>query len=487
MEPGLHVPAPSQVRARFLVDDPAGHEADTHTVPATYFWQAPAPSHLPLNPHAAGPASVQPETAGMPAPMFVHMPTAPGRLHARQPPEQSMLQHTPCEQNPVTHSPPAPHIEPTGFLPQLPAMHAFPVTQSPSPEQVVLHALVAASQRNGAQVWVPPGLHAPAPSQVDSCVRVLVPAGQLAGLHTAPDMYRWQPPAPLHVPSFPHAATPPSLHVPVGSEPPVGTLMQVPAEPVRLQAVHDAMHAWLQHTPCAQKPDRQSTGSVQAAPSGFLPHEPITHLAGATQLSSAVHDVKQAAPLHLNGAQLVIAPGTHLFAASHFETSTRVEPVQDAAAHTVPTAYLRHAPAPSQVPSSWHDAAPVFLHTARGSATPAAVLMQSPGVMPAQVRHAPAHASLQQTPSAQKPDAHSAGAAQVWPGPFLPHDPIRQSRPGAQSSLLVHEPRHPPSRHVKGAQSMVAPPTHLPEASHALAVRSRVPMQAAGPHALPAG
>jgi hypothetical protein len=44
----LQVPVPSQVRAFVCVAAPEGQLDATHTVPAAYRWQAPAPSQTPL-------------------------------------------------------------------------------------------------------------------------------------------------------------------------------------------------------------------------------------------------------------------------------------------------------------------------------------------------------------------------------------------------------------------------------------------------------
>ena len=51
----LHVPAPSQLRARVAVVDPVGHAGGAHCVPAAYFAQAPAPLQRPVVPQLAAP------------------------------------------------------------------------------------------------------------------------------------------------------------------------------------------------------------------------------------------------------------------------------------------------------------------------------------------------------------------------------------------------------------------------------------------------
>jgi hypothetical protein len=52
---GRHVPAPSQVRASVAAFAPSGHTGGAHCVPASYFWQAPAPSQKPFVPQLTAP------------------------------------------------------------------------------------------------------------------------------------------------------------------------------------------------------------------------------------------------------------------------------------------------------------------------------------------------------------------------------------------------------------------------------------------------
>jgi hypothetical protein len=87
---------------------------------------------------------------------------------------------------------------------------------------------------------------------------------------------------------------------------------------------------------------------------------------------------------------------------------------QLSALHSVPDLYLRHAPAPSHAPSLPHEAAPWSAHLPRGSAAPAGTATQRPiDDGSAQLWQEPSQASMQQTPSAQKPLAHSAASVQL--------------------------------------------------------------------------
>jgi hypothetical protein len=80
-----------------------------------------------------------------------------------------------------------------------------------------------------------------------------------------------------------------------------------------------------------------------------------------------------------------------------------------------PAEYFSQAPVPSQTPSVPHAATPWSWQLRRGS-VPMSAGIQVPRLsVLAQVRQTPPHASLQQTPSAQNPEAHWALPAHVDP------------------------------------------------------------------------
>jgi hypothetical protein len=66
-----------------------------------------------------------------------------------------------------------------------------------------------------------------------------------------------------------------------------------------------------------------------------------------------------------------------------------------------------------------------------------------PGI--AQERQVPLQAVAQQTDCAQKPEAHSAAAAQVAPGGFGPQLPFTQAAPPTQSALVLQRSRQLPA------------------------------------------
>jgi len=107
--------------------------------------------------------------------------------------------------------------------------------------------------------------------------------------------------------------------------------------------------------------------------------------------------------------------------------------------HTVPVAYFAHPPAPSQRPFVPQLALPRSWHTLRLSAVFAASGVQVPRAEDsAQLLHAPAQASLQQTPSVQKPEAQSAAFVHAPPFVCVPQLWFWQAMPGAQSAFVAH-------------------------------------------------
>jgi hypothetical protein len=89
---------------------------------------------------------------------LAQVPAWPVTLQALHEAHVAVLQQTPSTQLPLAHSAPAVHIWPSGLrLPhRLFVEHRLGETQSPLPAQVVLQALVAASQRKGVQGWLAP-------------------------------------------------------------------------------------------------------------------------------------------------------------------------------------------------------------------------------------------------------------------------------------------------------------------------------------------
>jgi hypothetical protein len=135
-----------QVPAIVSVAPFAGQLADEQGVLSAYFWQPPAPSHLPFVPQVDAPWSAQNEVgAAVPAATGAHVPL-PERLQAWQPPQLGCPQQTPSTQLPLMHWPPCVQARPFFLSAQLMApgvpWHVKGARQSPSPVQEILHALV---------------------------------------------------------------------------------------------------------------------------------------------------------------------------------------------------------------------------------------------------------------------------------------------------------------------------------------------------------
>jgi hypothetical protein len=71
---------------------------------------------------------------------------------------------------------------------------------------------------------------------------------------------------------------------------PSATGLHVPIDPARLQRSHCPLHAVLQQTPSAQRPDWHWDERVQAVPNGARPvHPPSRHDAVAAQSAAVLH------------------------------------------------------------------------------------------------------------------------------------------------------------------------------------------------------
>jgi hypothetical protein len=118
-----------------------------------------------------------------------------------------------------------------------------------------------------------------------------------------------------------------------------------------------------QQIPCWQNPDMQSVAAVHVAPSGFFPQLPLVQTFPVEQSASVAHVLLQVPAVpHTKGAHGCVVPATQLPAPSQSEASVSVEPAHEPAAHEVPLAYKRHAPAPLHEPSVPHEGAPWSVH-----------------------------------------------------------------------------------------------------------------------------
>src|SRR6185369_16454925 len=102
----------------------------------------------------------------------------------------------------------------------------------------------------------------------------------------------------------------------------------------------------------------------------------------------------------------------------HVRAGVNVAPLQLAFTHTVPDAHLRQAPAPSHMPSAPHVDCAACAHSLSGSVLLLTGRHRPSACVVLTLTHAwqvPAHALSQHTPSVQKPEMHSAPAAQAAP------------------------------------------------------------------------
>jgi len=85
---------------------------------------------VPSVPQLEVPWSLHWFSGSCPAGTVEQVPPVPVSAHDMQLAVQAVRQQTPCAQNPLLHSVPAPQAAPSGFRPQLDDVQTLPVVQS---------------------------------------------------------------------------------------------------------------------------------------------------------------------------------------------------------------------------------------------------------------------------------------------------------------------------------------------------------------------
>jgi hypothetical protein len=265
-----------------------------------------------------------------------------------------------------------------------------------------------------------------------------------------------------------HDAGPAFWQVPCGSAAPFGTSLHTP---IVAASAHDwqvPLHAELQQTPCAQNFDRHSVPSAQVLPALLSPHEPAMQTAGVAQSASAAHEPLQTLAPQRYGKHELDDGVTHAPTPSQVDAGVNVvvEVGHVESWQAVPFGYFWHAPA-WHLPFAPQPAALVSLHTPAGSLAPVTTFVHVPSVpLIAHDWQAPAQALSQQTPCAQNVDVHSAFAEQDAPGPFVPHEFVRQVLGARQSVLSVQALKHAVPLQTYGLHGSESGATHWPVELH---------------------
>ena len=261
--------------------------------------------------------------------------------------------------------------------------------------------------------------------------------------------------------------------------------MHVPPVPLSAHDWQRPVQALLQQTPCAQKPELQSVASVHDPPSGTLPQLVPLQTLGEAQSAVLPQAVLQAPVPQAYGAQDEFDTVWQVPVPLQVRAGVSVVPLQLAAAHCVPAAYCRQAPAPLQEPSVLHAEAPRSAHWFWGS-WPFGTFVQAPTVpVSAHDWQVPPQALLQQTPCAQNPEPQSALALQATPIPFFTQLVPMQKKLATQSVSSVHDVLQAPVPHWYGLQDDVVAAGQLPLPSQARAEVSVEPEQLAVPQETP--
>ena len=159
---------------------------------------------------------------------------------------------------------------------------------------------------------------------------------------------------------------------------------------------------------------------------------------------------------------------------------------QVAPAHGVPCAYFWQEPA-SHMPLVPQVVLPWATQVPDGSGAPVATFEQIPiEVASAHERHMLPQAVAQQTPCAQKVEAHSLPSEQKAPVAFLPQEFVSQVLGATQSALLWHDEKQRPPLHAKGAHGSDGGATHWPAPSHVEGPVYTFAAHRSGAHSVPA-
>jgi hypothetical protein len=428
------------------------HDSGAHTVVTGYFWHPPAPSHLPFVPHVVPPMSLHmARGSALPATTGVHLPRVAASAQLRHAPLQSVSQQRPSTQWPLSQTASPVQALPSLIFPHEPSLHRWPGSHWESPVQPTLHA--PSTHRLGLQLATPGGMQAPSPSQTPGRFWRTGPAHDGAR-HCVSAAYFSQPPNPSHLPVVPQVIAPLSVHTARVSGLPWSMAQHVPKRPGSAHDRQPPSQATLQQTSSAQNPETHSSPEAHFEPLGFLPQLPFTHWCPVPQSPLCAHVSKQApvAALQPYGAQMKAGAGRQRPPPSHTWAPTTAPSSQRPLPHDVPAWCLRHAPAPSHVPSSPHvigsDAAHVF--ASRGF-VPDGTKMHVPMAVAAEhVLHVSLQALLQHTPSMQWLLVQSVSQPQAWPSSFCPRPSTEQRRsrppPSPPSTAATNAvPLSPPS------------------------------------------
>jgi hypothetical protein len=198
--------------------------------------------------------------------------------------------------------------------------------------------------------------------------------------------------------------------------------MQVPRLLLLEQVWQVLLQAVLQQTPSTQKPLAQSPAPRHAVPfcscgTQALPAQwkPVVQSAFET------HVVAHAVAPHMYAPHDASLTVWQTPAPLQVRAGVCVEPVHDSPTQVVPSIHRRHAPPPSQVPSWPQVEVASCMHSSSGSVPPMTGRQRPSAwvvLAPEQAMQPPPHAASQQTPSMQKPLAHSPAPPQAAPCTF---------------------------------------------------------------------
>jgi len=207
---------------------------------------------------------------------------------------------------------------------------------------------------------------------------------------------------------------------------------------------------------------------MQVEPLLFWTQTLPTQLNPVTQSELPAQLVLHVVAPQMYGLQDLSIPAAHFPEASQRPATICAPAMHESAPHTVPTAYLRQAPAPSHCPSRPQVAAVPSVHWPPGS-IPSGTFLHVPSLPPtAHDLHVPVQVVMQQRPCAQIFELHSSSPPQEAPIGFGPQLPLMQLLGETQSASVLQLVRQvlPSIAHWYGVHGCVIAPEQLPALSH---------------------
>jgi hypothetical protein len=205
------------------------------------------------------------------------------------------------------------------------------------------------------------------------------------------------------------------------------------------------VQALSQQTPSTQNPEPHWPLFWQSCPGPNLPQLPSLQAVPGAQSESTVQLWRQLPRAQVDGAQPMATPTMQVPSPSHTLAGTSWPgPSQAESLHRVPGACFAQPPRPLQRPLCPQVSGESRRQIPCGSTSPSTTGAHCPRLSASlQLTQAPVQATLQQTPSTQKPDMHWEVSWQTTPVARLPPQALPEQQIPSRQVPVVQSPSQP--------------------------------------------